>query len=574
MSAISYMSEDPDTLEPFSFTKKPIDTFIPSHSTISEILPTTSNNSNPQQASNGSRSSNQPESKLDPILNEIDYDEQIRAPRFTLKDQPIDPNPHNFSLNNLFSTNEQTQSQQEQPLKPSGLEIHENDEPQYIPANFDLNKNYTYSYSSVELAENSSTNNLAGMENSTNNYTLTSNNLNTNNHLNSNNQNKNANFVDAINNLNENMTTEERSNSTATTGTVNSTVSASSTATSSNSNLHNNKFVKPVYNFKRPLSIPAVLRPINDYNANVNGGSSRSSQVPSSETSINSSPSLGFKIDLSGRNPDWNNENHDNPDGSGRRDLSFSSFDPLVMSNNEELLKYFEPIEPTHNHWKPNNFTNCCMKCFNNFGNFFNRKRRHHCRFCGFIICSNCLFNDNINDIIKLTRTRAQKHSLLVQESTSSAFTWFPGTKSSTSQESDDDSFNFNLIYLDAHARFVIPIFKKFYALHLPIKSLNKFFKLNKVCKNCGDNYLNLLINLNNTITPSYGSGTKPSGGSADTNTSPTFESDLKVNIDTLNLPFVFIENPFLNTKVTSQNGNSERRNSIINSNDWNWSSF
>lgn len=512
------MSED---LEPFSFTKKPIDTFIPIHSTISEIIPTNTD------AKSRCYEDASPHDTRNPILNDVDYDEQIRAPRFNLKDPPIDPNPHQFSVDNLFVDKAKHPDSH---TKDKNVEKLGPEETKYTPANFDLNRNYTYSYSSVELVDNNSTQNLTEHFNNTNFSTNPPNN-----------------FTDAINNLNENITTEERSNSNATMGTT-STASSSSTTTSSN--LHNSKFIKPVYNFKRPLSIPAVLRPMTD-SSSLTGSqtrSNRSSQVPSSEASINSSPNLGFKIDLAQAQEFFNSD----PELRNSSTVTSPSFDPSVMSS-DELLKYFEPIEPTHDHWKPNHFTNCCMKCFNNFGNFFNRKRRHHCRFCGFIICSSCLFNDNINEIIRLTRTRAQKQAQLQEPNQSS--TWFPTTSK------EEDNFNFNLIYLDSNARFVIPIFKKFYSLDLPIKSLNKFFKLNKVCKNCGDNYLNLLINLNTPTGPgSTGADSAPVAG--------------KVNIDTLNLPFVFIENPFLTSKASNEAPNYERRNSIINSNDWNWSSF
>jgi hypothetical protein len=52
---------------------------------------------------------------------------------------------------------------------------------------------------------------------------------------------------------------------------------------------------------------------------------------------------------------------------------------------------------PTTQHWKPNNFTNHCMRCSVQFTssliNFINNNiiSKHHCRFCGGIFCQNCL---------------------------------------------------------------------------------------------------------------------------------------------------------------------------------------
>lgn len=45
-------------------------------------------------------------------------------------------------------------------------------------------------------------------------------------------------------------------------------------------------------------------------------------------------------------------------------------------------------LEPSHSHWKPNCAVSACESCGSSF-NLFHRK--HHCRHCGGIFCSNCL---------------------------------------------------------------------------------------------------------------------------------------------------------------------------------------
>ncbi|RLV90232.1 hypothetical protein JA1_004705 [Spathaspora sp. JA1] len=58
-------------------------------------------------------------------------------------------------------------------------------------------------------------------------------------------------------------------------------------------------------------------------------------------------------------------------------------------------------IEPIHSHWKLNGITKSCMSCFKPFGRMLlsliydAANKRHHCRFCGLIFCIDCLVQDN-----------------------------------------------------------------------------------------------------------------------------------------------------------------------------------
>lgn len=159
--------------------------------------------------------------------------------------------------------------------------------------------------------------------------------------------------------------------------------------------------VQQLYKQKKPMSIPAVLR------ANDSSSSSRSSP---------SSPYMTLKSAL----------------------LNDDSLAPSTPKG-AHTPKHAE--EPTHDHWKPNSYASYCIKCFDTFGTFFTpqRKRRHHCRFCGFIFCYNCLYNGN------------------------------------------DDT---KRVYLDKMARFVIPI---------SLDADNSQFKSCKVCRDCGVNYARLV---------------------------------------------------------------------------------
>lgn len=458
----------------FSFSKKPIDTPLAIHSTISEYLvnkpthkdylPGISQNEGNTDLSkrlnisvNSANAVSEKEvRKGQKNYNNINYDEQIRAPRFNLFNQVNLSGDHiqrSYSFSYKEDDKKDNEDDKEDPQAPQSV---------YVPANFDLN-NYTYSGSIVDDTVFTS--------------------------------NKNTNLNEAINNLNENLTTFEREDHDDSNLLISGTQDLEAPK----------KFVKPVYQYRRPLSVPAVLRPPQDAGIT----SSLTSSNDSSGTSLTTSLSNSVKIDL---------------DNLNQKDTM------ELLMNLENLEERIEPVEPTHEHWKPNKFTNCCMKCFKNFGNFFNMKRRHHCRFCGFLICSNCLFEASHNNETNVT----------------------------SGSESIFNPRNINLIYLDSKARFVIPIFKNLNFLNINIDSLNKIFKLSKICKNCGEYYLNLLFNLNNLGNPT-------AFGEVD--------SELIRNLNELNLPFVIIENPFITKKLTKSDI-SERKNSFVTSTDWNWSSF
>ncbi|EDK36545.2 hypothetical protein PGUG_00643 [Meyerozyma guilliermondii ATCC 6260] len=184
----------------------------------------------------------------------------------------------------------------------------------------------------------------------------------------------------------------------------------SSNATTQERQPERGPVVQQLYKQKKPMSVPAVLR------ANDSSSSSRSSPP---------SPYLQFK-------------SYPFPEVCQSPATSDGDNSPKNAA------------EPTHMHWKPNSYASYCIKCFDTFGTFFTpqRKRRHHCRFCGFIFCYNCLYTS-----------------------------------------SSDDS---KRVYLDKLARFVIPIGQDADASQ---------FKACKVCKDCGSNYAKLVAAASTSIT-------------------------------------------------------------------------
>lgn len=260
--------------------------------------------------------------------------------------------------------------------------------------------------------------------------------------------------------------------------------------------------LQQVYEPKKPLFVPAVLRPENSPSKNA---------LSDTVTSPlgGSSSSLNFTFPEAG---DSRSQNSDH--------------------------KLHDPQEPTHQHWKPNSFAPRCMRCLSLFGNIFTpqRKRRHHCRFCGSIFCYECLwrgepfFENLLPTSPKLPRgPEGLKGSLL-----------------------------------DARARFVIPVYSKL-TDQAERAHLKQSFKNCKVCKDCGRNYHSIIAGVNSETDPLIP----------------------ERSLATLNLPYIFIENPYLTVDSESTGTNSRqalsneylsdsRKESGVSAapQDWTWSSF
>lgn len=116
-------------------------------------------------------------------------------------------------------------------------------------------------------------------------------------------------------------------------------------------------------------------------------------------------------------------------------------------------------------------------------------------------------------------------------------------------------------VMMDQNGRLVIPIFKNLIKLNSEpslVKNFKKLFKFCKICKDCGNNYLNLMQNMNTN--------------------------------EEFNSPFIFVENVYLkrmeeeermsmaytpDTPGFKDTGITERQTSITQvPSDWTWSSF
>lgn len=519
-----YMTEDKEEtkqLSPFLFKKRPVDkSLIPSggHSVITDII---SHSTSPlsKKNSGGPDTSTEHDGKC--CYNNIDYNEQIRAPRMSSLN-------HNMykdkNIAEPFSAAPPSVKVQESRWDGEDKELDcDSKNDSYLPANFDLSQPMRrFSAPSDEvndLLENTI------LSYTTNNYiyernrSVSGSNYNSKEHSRSNTavnlkslnqeafpseQGQHENLLKALNNLSSNITTQERQNCQKSPRTKHRPKVMSSGHLSGVKGTD----LQQVYQLKKPLCIPAVLRPQNCDSPT----SSTSSRVSSS---LDASPKkLVYSIPCSDAN------------------------------SSSSTVTLHDPVEPTHLHWKPNNSTSTCLKCFEMFGNFFTpyRRRRHHCRFCGLIFCFDCLWRgNNATPEADPTTPTAAIGSLL------------------------------NLgVPLDAKARLVIPISENNKNKSL---TLDQLFKYSKVCKDCGDYYESLIYNLNTNLV----------------------EFLDKNNVKDFKFPFIFIENTFLKNPenkvrdtgaavVDSAPSSSDIHNNIMDANrkssvasipsDWTWSSF
>lgn len=291
--------------------------------------------------------------------------------------------------------------------------------------------------------------------------------------------------------------------------------------------------IKQVYHMKKPMCLPAVLRPL----------SSESMTCGMKRVEPQNSPgSSGTKTTV----VEMDSHNSTIP-----QQVSMEIPDDAAVSD--------QKVEPTHEHWKPNNSTDHCLSCFGEFGGFFlpQRLRRHHCRFCGLLYCQNCLYNNRELHMFEITSPISEQPTTnnseieteedhLISNSGLSSST---GLTQTTAVLFDENAGG---VMLDCKARFVIPVFR-----NLPPEGVSRMqqkHKVCKVCKTCGSGYLKLMQVLN-----------QPGG--------------IK---DDINSGYVFIENPYLNNpseldsrdSVATKASMPERRVLLAKTPDWTWSSF
>ncbi|KAH3668315.1 hypothetical protein OGAPHI_002069 [Ogataea philodendri] len=130
-----------------------------------------------------------------------------------------------------------------------------------------------------------------------------------------------------------------------------------------------NVFIKQIKDQRRPMYTPAVLR------------SDSMSRTSSSQSGCD-------LIDVN------------NPE----RPILKSTMSSSSLRSVSSISDYFGsftraygkniPVEgPTREHWKPNNSRFSCAKCNRVFHFMTEGRRKHHCRYCGDIFCSDCLKN-------------------------------------------------------------------------------------------------------------------------------------------------------------------------------------
>lgn len=484
-----------DTLPPFSFSKKPIhaSSLQCNKSVISDIIPSSSSTSDgsPRQSKNKEK-----EDRLgdgDSIFSDINYDDQIRAPRmsnishytykeegFKRKDNFVGSTKLKESLNSDKDKKIIEEDKEQDLYSPATFDLTQTTRRFSAPSEGDVHSSYDFSnYPYTSLMYSKPRNELSNTIESQN-FT----------------QSEKESLLRALKNLSSNSITEEREASKAGRFRLKHRPQVGICTPLSEMRGTN---LQQVYQLKKPLCVPAVLRP----HSEVSNSPESQSNLPSLEASPQK-----FNYTVSDK---------------------IESL-PSDLANSSEV-SLAQTCEPTHRHWKPNNYTTHCMKCFSPLGNFFIplRKRRHHCRFCGLIFCPDCMWHNGEEEV--LSSSGESSHILAS-----------------------------NAVLLDTGARFVVPILTNL--VNGQTSCLNGF-KNSKVCRDCALNYQSLVVDIN-------------------ANLHKFFKAQ---NITDSTLPFVFIENPHLvadlkaDAKGASSSGdlNPQFARKPSNSNvpaDWTWSSF
>lgn len=468
-----------EELPPFSFSKKPIKNVFPT-----PVMPSILHQHSPNK--------NKPE--LKPLLNNINYDEQIRAPRMSAAThytyKPELPRPFTDQISQTSTLSSAELSETDPPLARRVLTETAATTVQstrYTPATADL---------SVPTRRNSAPPKSAGLVASALlTYAMPNLDYGTPESPILQEQQK---LLRALDNLNNNTTTAERE--------AHDAPDERGRPARNRGHMNHGPGLQQVYELKKPLCTPAVLRPPEE------------AVAPESEPLT---PILQM---------------HEYP------------FQLPVAEESEAA-----PVEPTHEHWKPNNSTDHCMKCFDIFGTFFSpqRKRRHHCRFCGLLFCLSCMYK---NREVYYFAAPEEKQAPRTNSGSSTASGF--SVMLNVSAASNDDYVSG--VMMDARARLVIPIFHNLNGVS--VLELHLRFKFCKMCKMCGQNYLRLVGALNLQVMRAG---------------------------DDISTPYVFIENPYLTAYAAgsllglhanvsrSEMPAPERRSSIVNvPSDWTWSSF
>ncbi|KAL7664255.1 FYVE-type domain-containing protein [[Candida] zeylanoides] len=544
-------------LPPFSFSKKPVMMHSTGHSAISEILPASTGSRN-QQRDGAPALQNDAEmaqsAGVAAPFNDIDYDEQIRAPRM------------NYTYSNARGAfaaaagrkdscdSKETVAVTPAATSPTSEAKHDDAKQRYEPATFDLTQSTRRLSAPTEATEAVKT---AILDYTTNNYIYERNSgprkvVRTEPHeapsirRQPTEQSADSHKLSkALENLNNNAMSRERqpvSSAGAAATTPGRIKNRTSNLVAPHHLSHRNGTeLQQVYELKKPLCMPAVLRPI------------ASSSTPTLSASRPQTPA-----DEAAEGPGSGGGSPSTPHLQIRAYPFPSTAPPLTPTAGagDSLaaikVSHVQPSEPTHEHWKPNNYTSHCMRCFDPFGGFFTpqRKRRHHCRFCGLIFCFDCLWqNDNdgtgmtaaeasagtaAGGNIALNRlSRSDSTGSIVGSGNGGSLGGSLGGKLFTSASNPllsglTNAESVGGVLLDSEANFVVPINSVIQKTGLSSR-LGEYFKSCKVCKECGNNYQGLLAEWN-------------AAGSHPDKTAP----------------FVFVENPFLH-QSSSQNESRQK---------------
>lgn len=496
-----------EELPPFSFSKKPIKSTLPASAIPHNIDQTFSHVTRPVDL---------------PSFNNINYDDQIRAPRMSLTtyytylpelprpftDLKKDPGVLPRSRDDLFSQHSPYDPSTEDHLRnllragPGGLHENPNIDTEYRPATVDINQPTRRNLEPVKKKWGLSGGDILSLEGPQ--YPEHP---------------EHPELMRAMDNLNANVTLEERS------ADIDPQYKPSIPGRNRQYAVGDGPAIQQVYTQKKPLCLPAVLRP------------------PQEFYRINEEDFL-----------------HDLSPEEAPISARLGEFPFEVPKEQAEYTR----AEPTHEHWRPNNSSDHCMNCFEGFRGFFNpqKRGRHHCRFCGLLYCHNCLHKTRETPLFEIAPPEG-KPSTRANSGSSNASSVISGISTVSSNVSDE---GVDGVMLDPRARLVVPIFKNLMEQGQGVGSLQEKFKVCKVCKTCGQNSQRLVYVLN-----------QRSRSKNDIHTPYVFIENPYLGDDSPSQPHPLYDlKGVMNKPGFKPEGVSERRRLSYNNvpSDWTWSSF
>ncbi|AOA61403.1 hypothetical protein PP7435_CHR1-0548 [Komagataella phaffii CBS 7435] len=153
--------------------------------------------------------------------------------------------------------------------------------------------------------------------------------------------------------------------------------------------------LKQINTQRKPMYTPAVLRTTTEFASLHDNLPYQNSPELSRYRDINLKHKLR-QTNRIGLHPQFHNSATEQPSKKSWTSLPTKLMSRTPSTSCASLATSVEASDhnaPTKRHWKPDNSRFNCFRCGRFFHFLTNSRRKHHCRYCGEIFCSDCLSN-------------------------------------------------------------------------------------------------------------------------------------------------------------------------------------